>query len=235
MINPWKALLFDLDNTLLDRTLTFSKFTDKLLDTFATALTTDEKNRWSSLIIELDNDGYKNKKELFHDILPLLPWKDKLAADQLWDFYTREYPANAELMQGTRKLLDYCKGKYSLGLITNGLTEIQYGKIDILGIRGYFDVILVSEQAGVKKPDRTIFEMALMKLNMKPTESLYVGDHPKNDIEGAASAGMKSIWMKRNQPWPESVTVKPIHTVSSVHELLSYLKEQTNENSADPV
>ena len=57
----------------------------------------------------------------------------------------------------------------------------------------------------MKKPDPRIFQLALDHFGLEPEQCLYIGDHPLNDIQGAAKAGMNTIWMKVNQPWPEKV------------------------------
>lgn len=146
-----KAILFDLDNTLLDRTSTFHHFTEQFLENYFGHVesTQDMHDR----IVELDQDGYKNKEELFKELLQELPWQTKPEVAELMDFYSREYVRSAVLMDQAREVVGHARTKYRTGLITNGRTLIQYGKIDQLGIRGDFDTILVSEEAGCKKPD----------------------------------------------------------------------------------
>lgn len=87
-----------------------------------------------------------------------------------------------------------------LGMITNGKGQFQIDNIRALGIKKYFETILVSEWEGIKKPDPQIFERALEQLNVSPNESIFVGDHPKNDVNAAQNVGMKGIW-KRDFQW----------------------------------
>lgn len=63
-----------------------------------------------------------------------------------------------------------------------------------------FEVILVSEWEGIKKPDPQIFKQASEQLNVSPKECIFVGDHPVNDVKAARNVGMKGIW-KRNFQW----------------------------------
>ena len=86
-----------------------------------------------------------------------------------------------------------------IGMITNGIGQFQIDNIKALGIEEYFDVILVSEWEGIKKPDPQIFQRALAKLDVLPNESLFIGDHPNNDVKGAQNVGMKGIWKKDYQ------------------------------------
>ena len=220
-MNEIRAVLFDLDNTILDRTLTFAQFTHSFLATYFSH--SDRMEGIFARIIELDQDGYKDKQELFAELLDELPWRSKPALNELLEFYRVEYVKNAVLMDEARKVLSHMRRKYLTGLITNGRTDIQYGKIDRLGIRDEFDVILVSEEAGVKKPDPRIFNMALDRLRLQPRECVFVGDHPSKDINGAAQVGMKTIWIQVNQRWPEELRLAPNHTIRHLTELLEVL------------
>ncbi|MDG0789902.1 HAD family hydrolase [Cohnella ginsengisoli] len=217
-----QAVLFDLDNTLLDRTRTFQNFTSSFVRTY---FSHDPKtDSIAARIIELDQDGYKEKTLLFTELLQELPWLTKPELNELMDYYSEHYVKNALLMEHAVETMSYIRRKYKLGLITNGRTAIQYGKIDRLGIRDNFNFILVSEEAGVKKPDNRIFKMASDKLGVSPEQCLYIGDHPKNDIEGAGLAGMKTIWFEVNQPWRAEITVKPEFRIKHLIELENILK-----------
>jgi putative hydrolase of the HAD superfamily len=214
-----KAVIFDLDNTILDRTSTFKNFTVGFLAAYFGHV--DSNQEILERIILLDEDGYKDKLELFTALLEKLPWKVKPDLTELLDYYNREYVKSAVLMDQAREVIQQIRNKnYITGLITNGKTLIQYGKVDQLGIRNDFDFIIVSEEAGCKKPDPRIFDMAAKKLGLKPEECIYIGDHPLNDIEGASKIGMKTIWMKVNQPWKDGLTAKPLHTIEKLSALL---------------
>lgn len=91
------------------------------------------------------------------------------------------------------------KNNISLGMITNGKGQFQLDNIRALGIEQYFKTILISEWEGIKKPDPEIFLKALEKLNVLPSESIFVGDHPENDVKAAQNVGMKGVWKKDYQ------------------------------------
>jgi putative hydrolase of the HAD superfamily len=215
-----QAVLFDLDNTILDRTKTFGKFTESFLQTYFPSF--ESLRSLYDRIMDLDQDGYKEKAELFAELLEELPWTHRPSLSELLMFYEEEYVNNAVAMEQAREVLAYVRKKYKTGLITNGKTVIQYGKIDRLGIREKFDCIFVSEEAGVKKPDARIFEMAAKRLGAAPEQCVYVGDHPVNDIEGAAAIGMNTIWIRVNQPWREGLSARPLRTIERLDELLTF-------------
>lgn len=220
-MDPIKAVIFDLDNTILDRTSTFKAFTNHFLQTyFKEHRSTQEM---FERIIALDQDGYKDKTELFSELIDELPWNTKPSLADLLEYYKNQYVKCAVFMEHAQEVVLQLRKKYKIGLITNGRTAIQYGKIDQLGIRDYFDVIVVSEEAGLKKPDPGIFQIALNKLQLKAAECIFVGDHPVNDIQGAAKIGMQTIWMKVNQPWNEEAAAKPLYSITKLSDLLKFI------------
>jgi putative hydrolase of the HAD superfamily len=221
IMNHIKAVIFDLDNTILDRTSTFRSFTQSFLKAYFDHL--ESHKTLLERIIDLDQDGYKDKSELFNELLLELPWSKKPTLSELLVYYSTEYVRSAVLMNLALEVIAHVRRKYKIGLITNGRSSIQYGKIDQLGIRDAFDFIAVSEEVGVKKPDPTIFALALNKLEVKPEECIYIGDHPVNDIEGAAAIGMETIWFRVNQPWKEGLVAKPLFTIDALSDLLKLL------------
>lgn len=87
-----------------------------------------------------------------------------------------------------------------LGMITNGYGHFQMENITALGIEKYFEIILVSEWEGIKKPDPLIYKRALDKLNVSPNQSIFVGDHPDNDVKASRMVGMTGVW-KQDYQW----------------------------------
>ena len=79
-------------------------------------------------------------------------------------------------------------------MITNGFGDFQTGNIHALGIQKYFDVILISEIEGIRKPDPAIFLRAADLMGVLPEECAYIGDHPINDVTASRNVGMMGIW-----------------------------------------
>jgi putative hydrolase of the HAD superfamily len=189
-----RAILFDLDRTLHDRdtsVLEFLRFQHtKLNRLHDTVIPPSYIDRF----IELECRGYVWKDKVYTALseefsLPLSP------EDLLYD-YRRNFHQHCREMGGASDILNVLKlSGYKLGMITNGKTDVQNQTIDALGIRSYFDSIIISEEAGIKKPDVRIFEMAAEALNVFPSDCLYVGDHYENDVIAARNAGMKAAWL----------------------------------------
>lgn len=122
-------------------------------------------------------------------------------------------------------LEDLRKGNLLLGIITNGYGQFQMDNIKALGIEKYFKTILVSEWEGIKEPAPKIFKKALEKLKVSANESIFVGDHPENDVKVAQNVGTKGIWKKDFQ-WEN---IKANITVDDLTELPLIIKSLNNQ------
>ncbi|WP_213528620.1 HAD family hydrolase [Paenibacillus cisolokensis] len=217
------AVLFDLDNTLLDRDRSFDVFAEMLARHYFPGETPERHRFIAGQLRAADMDGYKDKHELFRELPDMLSWAGAPAADELFAFYSRHYPEQATLMEAAEELLDYCGERYRLGLITNGGSDVQNRKIDRLGIRARFGAVVVSGDVGIRKPDPAIFRLALSLLDVLPERALYIGDHPRNDMAGACEAGLHTVWFERNQPWDNAISAVPLRKTKSLRELIGWL------------
>lgn len=111
----------------------------------------------------------------------------------LSDEYIKHLSTFNHLFPNAKEVLDYLKPKYKLHIITNGFQEVQEKKLKNSGIYGFFDQIIDSEMAGVKKPNPIIFNMALQKAGVSSNTSLMVGDNLEADILGAKAVGFHTI------------------------------------------
>jgi putative hydrolase of the HAD superfamily len=102
-----------------------------------------------------------------------------------------------ELFPETKEVLEDLKAAgYRLGVISNFDSRI-FSICDRLQIRAYFDDIVISTHAGAAKPSPRIFQSALRRLSLVPSEALYVGDSPVHDDAGARAVGMHSVLIDR--------------------------------------
>ncbi|MBT2293406.1 HAD family hydrolase [Paenibacillus albidus] len=215
-----RALLFDLDNTLMDRDHTFRSFCTQFVADFLGHAEPDEAQALIEDIIVRDKDGYRDKDGFFAELSEVLPWKTPVTAAEIRSYYDKSYFDHGALMKGAGDILKYCQKRgYILGLVTNGREEIQSGKIDRLSLRGYFKSIVISGEAGISKPDPAIYQLALARLGFTAGQTLFIGDHPVNDIWGASRAGMDTIWLRRNHPWDTALGEQPRKIIDDLHEL----------------
>jgi len=98
------------------------------------------------------------------------------------------------LFPETISVLIYLKKKgYHLGVISNGLTIKQWEKLIRLDLYHFFDEVVTSEEAGVEKPNKEIFELAMNRMNCEPHMSVMIGNNFREDIIGAINVGMSAI------------------------------------------
>jgi len=91
------------------------------------------------------------------------------------------------------EILQYLKPKYRIHIITNGFHEVQGKKLRNSGIDKFFEHVVDSEMAGVKKPNPKIFNLALERARVNAEKSIMIGDNLEADILGAKAVGMNTI------------------------------------------
>jgi len=89
-------------------------------------------------------------------------------------------------------------------VVTNGDTETQEAKLRRTGLDQYLADWVISQEAGVRKPNPRIFAIAAERARMRLGGAWMVGDSPEADIGGAAAAGVRSVWLRRGRAWLES-------------------------------
>jgi putative hydrolase of the HAD superfamily len=112
--------------------------------------------------------------------------------------------------------------KYDLGLVTNGAPDLQREKLGGSKLGVFFDVVIVSGDVGVGKPDTRIFKLACEQLKTGPETAVVVGDSLGRDIGGAQQAGIKGVWLNRDKR-ERNGTVEPDHEIETLGELGEYL------------
>ncbi|SEN96822.1 putative hydrolase of the HAD superfamily [Mesobacillus persicus] len=195
-----KAVLFDLDGTLLDREASVLKFISNQYNRLNKWVCHIPKEQYINRFIGLDQNGYVWKDIVYQQFVQEFMITG-LSPEDLLEDYVNQFKYNCIPFANLINMLDALVEKnFALGIITNGKDPFQMENIKSLGIEKYFKTILISESIGMKKPEPQIFEKALEILTVLPTESVFVGDHPHNDIKAAQRIGMKGIW-KRNAHW----------------------------------
>lgn len=122
---------------------------------------------------------------------------------QFEEDYVRISPTKTNLFMGSEKVLAYLQKKYSLHIISNGFKETTLTKMKVSGLNPYFQNVIISEDVGVNKPHKAIFDYALNKAAAQKQESIMVGDSLEADIRGAQDYGMKAIYfnpMNKEKP-----------------------------------
>lgn len=191
-----KAAIFDLDGTLLNRDESVKIFIERQYERLNKQVGNIPKEKYVKRFIELDKRGYVWKDKVYQQLVDEFNIVN-ITSEELLQDYISEFKNYCVPFANLTQMLEELKSSnILLGMITNGYGQFQMDNIKALGIEKYFDVILVSEWEGVKKPNPQIFKQALEQLNVSPNQSLFVGDHPDNDVKAAQNVGIKGIWKK---------------------------------------
>jgi HAD superfamily hydrolase (TIGR01509 family) len=202
---PPRLILFDLDDTLCDYA---SARNVRLRTAFSLAL----ESMGSAHCIDLDDliaqslAIHPHGTDHFADLFRAHGIEDERAAEIAVAWYRENrfhsltlFADAVETLEAARRL----KPDRTTGLITNGPTEVQRAKIELLELEPHVDFLLISEEFGAWKPDPSIFVEALRLGGAKPQEAVFIGDSPEHDIAGARAAGIRTIWMNpTGRSWP---------------------------------
>lgn len=222
-----QGLLFDLDQTLLDRSLSLRLFLDNQWKETG-ALQRIPQHLFVDTFIDLDDNGRVWKDVVYDRLLKRFGVKDA-QAPLLCAEYVADFSRHATLFPDALETLRMLKNEgLKLGIITNGRTELQSSVMRSTGLELLMDVILISEAEAVKKPEPEIFKRALDRLGLEAPACVFIGDAPDADIKGAHAAGLKTIWKKNAHfPPPEhemtSAVFNAFKTLPSALEKLSHI------------
>ncbi|WP_039057547.1 pyrimidine 5'-nucleotidase [Enterobacter sp. Bisph1] len=216
----WDWILFDADETLF----TFDAFggLQRMFLDYSVTFTDQDFLEYQSVNKPLWVD-YQNGaiSALQLQTQRFQSWSERLKvpAGSLNEAFLNAMAEICAPLPGAVSLLNSLKGKVKIGIITNGFTALQQIRLERTGLRDYFDLLVISEQVGVAKPDARIFDYALRQAgNPDRARVLMVGDTAESDILGGNNAGIATCWLNAHgRALPEGIN--PTWTVTSLNEL----------------
>ena len=210
-----KVIVFDLDNTLIDRQ---RAFTEMLKERIALTLPGDKKHLKEQAIQDIlkwDDNGTVSRSVSFKK------YCDKyevtcMSSEELSTYWTTISGSVVYLFDDVKETIAQLKKKYRLAILTNGSPVSQRRKLESTGILGLFELSVVSGEVGINKPDSRIFDYMCKMLHVDAQDCVYIGDNYAVDVLGARSAGWNAIYLNR------------LHLPSNETEMISSLKELLN-------
>jgi len=223
-VDKVKAIMFDLDDTLLDRDkaveIMFSVVMEKCYKN--AGITEPLYNEMLGEFKKYDNRGFGNKTVLFNSLFERFPPVVRIPECEFREFWDSNFHKCFSIDTERINIAAKIKKHVKTAIITNGSVRSQRGKIEHTGLDKMFEVIIISDEVGIQKPDPKIFELALNKLDVLPENALFVGDRINKDILGCQSAGIRGIWFNPNN-FKNETDIKPFAEIHNFTEVLSYI------------
>jgi HAD superfamily hydrolase (TIGR01549 family) len=235
LMNPikgLKAVLFDIDDTLFDRRTAVKNalrfMMERLPELFTDIpqervfLAFKDADEQARLAFENGAAGEGIRDNRSREFLRALDLPEHFS-EQVTEHYVAAFPAASAEVKDARRIVEMLSRIYKLGVISNAFPDVQYKKLEGIGILEYFQIIILSEELGVRKPDEKIFQEAAAALNCSLKECLYVGNSFQTDIVGAMRAGMKACWFNAEGIRMHPGDSKPDFVITRLSELLQIL------------
>ena len=222
-----KAILFDLDNTLID---------------FMTMKEAASKEAVKSMVdagLKLDVDKALKKLFSFYE-------KHGIEDQTVFDKFVKEVQGEQDYRILSEGIIAYRKIKAGyvnpyphavstliklkemglvLGIISDAPRKQAWLRLAESRLTFFFDFVIALEDTGKRKPHLMPFEKGLQKLNMKAGEILFVGDNPARDIKGAKNIGMKTALAKYGQVFPDK-DVKADYELNDLNDLVKVVEKE---------
>lgn len=232
-----KAILFDLDDTLITMHAAFEAAREACCEIYGTRLSPNCTPQ--TLRAELDRvrawfwgDPERHRtqrqdmaaacREIVRLTLAVFGVEDELTVDAFTDDFIRRQQEGVTLFPNTLEVLETLRDEgVKMALLTNGASATQRAKIDRFGLHSFFGPILIEGEVGYGKPDVRVFQDALRMLGCTAADAWMVGDHLVWDVDAPQSLGIFSIWHDvQRTGLPQDSVHKPDRIITDLRELL---------------
>ena len=237
----YKLVLIDLDDTLFDypkaensafrstfEEMGFFKENRFLKNQNSEKFYTEIKKEYEKINSQLWKDlekGVVDKEELKIIRFEKIIKKFELEYDsqKMSEIYLKKLGEGIFPFEVTEKLCKYLHSKYKVGIVTNGIKEVQYPRIQNSVIAKYIDKIIISDEIGVNKPDERIFEFAINYFGiLDKSEVVMIGDSLEADIKGGINAGVDTCWVNLKNMKNKSKII-PKYEIRNLEEIFGIL------------
>ncbi len=219
-----KAVLFDLDNTLIDFMKMKRQATEAAIEAMIASGVKLNKEQATRIIYELYDQYGIEHQQIFQEFLIRTQYKVDyriLAAGIV--AYRKARMVLAEPYPGVMPTLLKLKQKgLKLAIVSDAPILQAWTRLTEMKIHDFFDAVVAFEDTGQRKPNAQPFLKAIEQLGVKPEEVLHVGDWPERDIAGAKALGLKTAFAKYGATKP--MTVQADYELGKVEDLLTIVK-----------
>ncbi|CAL1577098.1 unnamed protein product [Knipowitschia caucasica] len=235
-----KAIIFDLDNTLIDTSGAGVTALQKVSELLKSSLNVDDPatkticNRFKQKLYKedfkaavgktIDETRTSHWDASIQETVGNCPL-ESLGSDcyKLWKSSRLQLLTMSPEVQN---LLKDLRKSYKLLLLTNGETQTQREKVEAANCEEFFDAVVVGGEQEEQKPSPSIFRLCFEMLGVENRDCIMVGDSLDTDIQGGLKAQVRAtVWVKNDNEWASKTQIKPHYTVADVLELPRVLAE----------
>lgn len=223
---PPRAVLFDMDDTIFDHSLTCRAAIRRVRRETPFLQRRPLRALWNDYLTLL-NAPSANRRSVTSRQMRLKRWRRiavscgvDLAPAQVREIserYRAHYLELRRAIPGAVELVRDLHRSRHVAIVTNNEVAEQEEKLDFLGVRSAVDALVISQAVGTSKPDPRIFREALRRLDVRPSSAVMIGDSWTNDVLGAAGAGIRAVWFNRfGLPRPDRTPVTELRRYEPV-------------------
>ncbi|MEI8383449.1 MAG: HAD family hydrolase [Planctomycetota bacterium] len=217
----FRAILFDLDNTLIDRQTAFRLYAIDFCRRRLQLHSPLEQEQALKELLAADDWGYRSRDEFCEWVSGRFP-AAQLQPGDIWEDCCQHLPTFVEPDSRVQGMLARLADRFRLLAVTNGSGRNQHEKLRRAQLNDYLQEAIVSGEVGFEKPHPAIFERALAIAGCSADEAIVVGDDPQADIVGAKQAGLKACWVSLGRRYPAGM-IPPDEVLFSVLDLERWL------------
>lgn len=226
-----KAVIFDLDNTLVD----FYRMKDEAVKYAVEAmidagLRIDKQKAYHKIFEIYEREGIEDQKVFDKFLMETLGYIDyKIHAAGIVAYRKAKHTALVLYPHVQYTLMELLKRGIKLGVVTDAPRIQAWTRLAQVGLHNFFDVVITFDDTGETKPSPKPFILALEKLKVKPEEAIMVGDWPERDILGGAKIGMKTVFARYGDVFGTQNSGAD-YEIEDISELLEIVEKLNKEN-----
>lgn len=217
-----KGILFDLDNTLIDRQAAADAKIRSLVRSLLPQLEEGSAEQENAVqrLLNWDEFGSIDKHHTFGMFVREYGLADD-TTEQLCRDWQETFGDYTVPFEKSRAVVENLRQRYRVGIVTNGSPLMQHRKMELSGLEDLFDVVIISGEFGAHKPEISIFLEGARQLGLAPQQIAFIGDTYGTDIIGAYRAGMHPVWICPDPSrTSQSKDAKRIYRIEDLLELL---------------
>lgn len=224
-----KAIIFDLDNTLVD----FMTMKDRAIDAAVHAMVDSGLHMTQAQAKDKINAIYKREgieyQQVFDEFLKSEYGNidNKIISAGIVAYRTAREAALKPYPKVFPTLIELIRMGIKLAIVSDAPSNEAWLRLSYLNFHHLFDVIITYDESREKKPSPAPFNLALSKLNLSAKECLMIGDWAERDVVGAKAVGMKTVFARYGDTFN---TMHPgsDYDINSISELINIVKKENN-------